>query len=247
MHWADPTSIELIGLLVERTRGAPMLVVATSRAEFMPDWADPGATNWPHVTLLPVGRLGRAENAALIRNVVGGKSLPPEVAELILSRTDGVPLFVEELTKATLESGLLREEASGYALAGSFSRLDIPSTLHDSLMARLDRLGNVKAVAQIGAAIGRSFSFRQLSAVAEMPEGELNTALSRLSDAALVLRERELPDAVYTFRHALVQDVAYAQPAAARSGAAARAHRRRVRAAVPRHARRAARAAGAAL
>ena len=210
LHWADPTSIELIGLLVERTRAAPMLVVATSRAEFLPDWADPVSAHWPHVTLLPVGRLGRAENAALIRNVVGGKSLPPEVAELILSRTDGVPLFVEELTKATLESGLLREEASGYTLAGSFSRLDIPSTLHDSLMARLDRLGNVKAVAQIGAAIGRSFSFRQLSAVAEMPEGELNTALSRLSDAALVLCERELPDAIYTFRHALVQDVAYA-------------------------------------
>jgi hypothetical protein len=211
LHWADPTSIELIGLLVERARGAPLLVVATSRAEFVPDWADPLATHAPHVTLLPVGRLGRAENATLIRNVVGGKSLPPEVTELILSRTDGVPLFVEELTKATLESGVLREEASGYTLeGGSFSRLDIPSTLHDSLMARLDRLGNVKAVAQIGAAIGRSFSFRQLSAVAEMSEGELNTALSRLSDAELVLRERELPDAVYTFRHALVQDVAYA-------------------------------------
>ncbi len=210
LHWADPTSIELLGLLAERARSAPMLVVATSRAEFMPGWAGPDATRRPHVTLLPVGRLGRAENAALIRNVVGGKSLPAEVTELILSRTDGVPLFVEELTKATLESGLLREEASGYALEGSFSRLNIPSTLHDSLMARLDRLGNVKAVAQIGAAIGRSFSFRQLSAVADMPEGELNTALSRLSDAELVLRERELPDAVYTFRHALVQDVAYA-------------------------------------
>jgi class 3 adenylate cyclase/tetratricopeptide (TPR) repeat protein len=206
LHWADPTSIELMTMLVDRIATLPILVVATSRPEFTPDW-----TSRAHGSVLPVNRLGHQDNLQLIDSVVGGKAIPPQVTELILARADGVPLFVEELTKATLESGLLREEARGYVLEGSFSRRAIPATLSDSLMARLDRLGNARSVAQIGAAIGRSFSFRQLAAVlSDWPEAELHHALQRLEQAALLIRERELPDAIYTFRHALVQDAAYA-------------------------------------
>lgn len=205
LHWADPTSLELIELIVDRTPSAGLLVVATARPEFSATWA-----GQPHASSVPLQRLTRQENVILIRNVVGGKSLPPEVTELILSRTDGVPLFIEELTKATLESGLLREETDRYALDAPFSWRAIPSTLHDSLMARLDRLGEVKAVAQIGAAIGRTFSLKLLSVVAHMPELEVDRALGRLAEAALVQQEPEPPPATYTFRHALVQDVAYA-------------------------------------
>ncbi len=205
LHWADPTSLDLLALIVNRTASAALLVVATARPEFSAAWI-----GQPHAALAPLHRLSRHENATLIRNVVGGKSLPPEVTDLILSRTDGVPLFVEELTKATLESGLLREETDRYALDAPFSWRAIPSTLHDSLMARLDRMGEVKAVAQIGAAIGRTFSRKLLSVVADMPELEVDRALGQLADAALVQQEPEPPPATYTFRHALVQDVAYA-------------------------------------
>ena len=180
VHWADPTTLELLDLVVERVRILPVLVVVTFRPEFAPRW-----TGHPHVTLLSLGRLV-APGAAIVERLAGGKTLPAEVLRQIVDRTDGVPLFIEELTKAVLESGLLREEKGGYALAGRLSPLAIPSTLHDSLMARLDRLAPVKEVAQVGAVIGREFSRELLAAVAPLPEGELDEALGRLTEAELV-------------------------------------------------------------
>ena len=159
---------------------------------------------------MPLARLGRREGATLVERSAGGKALPAEILEQILARTDGVPLFLEELTKTIIESGLLREEDGRYALDGALPPLAIPTTLHNSLMARLDRLAPVREVAQIGAAIGREFSYRLLSAVAHQPDDRLQEALDRLVRAELVFGRGEVPEAVYTFKHALVQEAAYA-------------------------------------
>ena len=153
-HWIDPTSLELLTLTVARASTLPLLLLVTARPEFTPPWpAD------AHVTMQALGRLGRREGATLVERSAGGKALPAEILEQILARTDGVPLFLEELTKTIIESGLLREEDGHYALDGALPPLAIPTTLHDSLMARLDRLAPVREVAQIGAAIGREFSY----------------------------------------------------------------------------------------
>src|SRR5262249_33758525 len=183
----------------------PLLPPVTARREFIPPWpAD------AHITMQALTRLGRREGVTLVERSAGGKMLPAEILEQILARTDGVPLFLEELTKTIIESGLLREEDWHYALDGALPPLAIPTTLHDSLMARLDRLAPVREVAQIGAAIGREFSYPLLSAVARTPNDRLTEALDRLVRAELVFGRGEPPAAVYTFKHALVQEAAYA-------------------------------------
>ena len=202
-HWIDPTSRELLDLLVERVRSLPVLLIVTCRPDFQPSWTDQ-----LHLRMLALTRLDRRERTALAMQV-SGKTLPDEVVAQIADRTDGVPLFVEELTKGVLESGLLREEADRYVLDGALPSLAIPSTLHDSLLARLDRLASVRLVAQIGAAIGREFSYELLRTVSRLPERELQLALARLVASELIFQSGTLPDAVYSFKHALVQDAAH--------------------------------------
>jgi class 3 adenylate cyclase/tetratricopeptide (TPR) repeat protein len=203
-HWADATSLELLDLSVQRVRQLPVLVLLTFRPEFAPPWS-----GLPNVRLLALGRLDRDDVGSMVARVTGGRALPAEVMEQIVDKTDGNPLFVEELTKAVLESGILIEDADGYRLDGPLPRFAIPATLQDSLMARLDRLAPVKEVAQIGAAIGREFPYSLLGAVAGRDEATLNNALAQLEQAELVFRRGELPEAIYSFKHALVRDAAY--------------------------------------
>ncbi len=203
-HWFDPTSLELFDRVVDRIERLPVLLVVTFRPEFAPRW-----TSRPHVTLLTLNRLGQNESTVLIDHLSGGRPLPVEVQAHILSKTEGVPLFVEELTKAVLESGLLHETGKRYELTGSLPPLAIPSTLQDSLLARLDRLTPVKEIAQIGAVIGREFSYELLAATAQMDEAKLRTALDELVRAELAFCRDTPPDAIYTFKHALVRDAAY--------------------------------------
>ncbi len=204
VHWVDPSTLELLDLLVEQVRSMRALVVLTYRPEFVPPWS-----GHAHVTALPLNRLGRRQGAAMVDRVTGGKTLPGEVMDQILAKTDGVPLFVEELTKAVLELGLLRPSDDGYEIAGPLPPLAIPANLHDSLMARLDRLATVKELAQIGAVIGREFPHELLAAVADRPEEQLKTNLDQLVASELVFRRGTPPEATYSFKHALVQDAAY--------------------------------------
>ena len=203
-HWIDPTSRELLDLAVESVRGLPVLLVITFRPEFQAPWV-----GQPQVTMLALSRLDRRDRTALVEQTAGGKRLPDDVVHEIADRTDGIPLFIEELTKSVLESGVLREEADRYVLDRTLPPLAIPTTLQDSLMARLDRLASVRLVAQIGASIGREFSYALLRAVSRLPEAELQSALTRLVAAELVFQRGAPPDAVYTFKHALVQDAAH--------------------------------------
>jgi class 3 adenylate cyclase/predicted ATPase len=198
-HWIDPSTLEFLDLVVERAQQIRLLVVVTFRPEFTPLW-----TTQAHVTLLPLNRLGRRQGAAMVERVSGGRALPPEIRDEIVARTDGVPLFLEELTKTVLESGLVTD-----AQTQPLPPLAIPATLHDSLMARLDRLAPVKEVAQIGAAIGREFSYPLLAAVAPLGERDLQQVLQQLIDAELVFRRGTPPQATYSFKHALVQEAAY--------------------------------------
>src|SRR6185312_7641895 len=203
-HWSDPTSIELLDLIVDRAASLRLLLIVTFRPEFVAPW-----TCRPHVSLLSLDRLPHRERGAMIAGVTGGKSLPREVAEQIIDRTDGIPLFVEELTKAVIESGILSDIGDHYAVTGPVPLLAIPATLHGSLLARLDRLAPVREVAQIGAALGRQFSHELISAVASMPQPQLDGALAQLVHAELIFRRGTPPHAQYTFKHALVQDTAY--------------------------------------
>jgi predicted ATPase len=203
-HWIDPTSRELLVLTVERVRTLPVLLIVTFRPEFQIPW-----TGRPHVNMLSLTRLNRRHRTALIAQIASGKALPDDVIDQIAERTDGVPLFVEELTKSVLESGLLREEVDRYVLDRALPPFAIPTSLHDSLMARLDRMASVRLVAQIGAAIGREFSYPLLRAVSRLPEAELQTSLARLVASELVIQRGGPPDAVYAFKHALVQDAAH--------------------------------------
>jgi class 3 adenylate cyclase len=203
-HWIDPTSRELLDLTVERTRSLPVLLIVTFRPEFQPPW-----TGQPQVTMLALNRLDRYDRTVLVAQIAGGKDLPDQVVAQIVDRTDGVPLFVEELTKSVLESGLLRDEGNRYVLDRALPPFAIPTSLHDSLMARLDRLTSVRLVAQTGAAIGREFSYALLRAVSRLPEDELQAALARLVASELVFQRGTPPEAVYVFKHALVQDAAH--------------------------------------
>jgi len=204
VQWMDPSTRELLDILVERVRRLPALLVMSFRPEFQPPW-----TGHAHVATLMLNRLGRPHGAAMVERMTGGKPLPAEVLDQIVAKTDGVPLFVEELTKAVLESGLVRDAGDRFELTGPLPDLAIPATLQDSLMARLDRPAPVKEVAQIGAVIGRSFSHELLARVAAMPEDRLRRALDALVGSELVHRRGEPPDATYLFKHALVQDAAY--------------------------------------
>ena len=163
----------------------------------------------PQVSMLALNRLDRRDRTVLSAQIAGGKPLPSGVVDQIADRTDGVPLFVEELTKSVIESGLLREEGDRYVLDRALPPFAIPTTLHDSLMARLDRLASVRLVAQIGAAIGREFSYELLHAVSRFPEDELRATLGRLVASELVFQLGSPPDAVYAFKYALVQDAAH--------------------------------------
>jgi tetratricopeptide (TPR) repeat protein len=203
-QWADQTSLELLERAAERVPNLPVLMVITFRPEFEPPW-----TGQAQVTSLTLSRLGRRDTASLVQRLTEGKIMPSEITERIVERTDGIPLFVEELTKTLLEGGLLQEEDNRYVLTGSLPSLAIPSSLHDSLLARLDRLAPVKEVAQIGAAIGREFSYDLLAAVAHRSERQLQDALDQLVDAGLIFRRGAPPQASYFFKHALVQDAAY--------------------------------------
>jgi class 3 adenylate cyclase/tetratricopeptide (TPR) repeat protein len=203
-HWIDPTSHELLDLAVERVGSLPVLLIVTFRPEFQPPW-----TGQPQVTMLVLNRLGRHDRTVLVEQIAAGKSLPDGVIDKIVDRTDGVPLFIEELTKSILESGLLREEADRYVLDRPLPPLAIPSSLHASLMARLDRLSPAREVAQIGASLGREFSYEVLAALAGRPDDELRHALDQLAGAGLIFRRGVPPRAAYTFKHTLVQDAAY--------------------------------------
>ena len=203
-HWADATSLEVLDLVIERVRRLPILLLITFRPEFEAPWSA-----MPDIATVTLGRLDRVQAETLVERVAGGRKLPAEVLAQIVAKTDGVPLFVEELTKNVLESGLLIEEPDRYRLDGPLPPLAIPSTLQDSLMARLDRLAAVKEIAQIGAAIGREFAYALLGAVVGRDEPTLRSALAQLEDSELVFRLGAPPDARYAFKHALVQDTAY--------------------------------------
>lgn len=197
-QWADPSSMELIDLAVDRLRHLPVLAVVTFRPEFHAPWD--GLSN---VTALSIGRLARSHVEDIIAQVARGPLLPPEVVGQIVAKTDGNPLFVEELTKAVLEGGI--QVKSGE----SSPSLAIPTTLRDSLMARLDHLAPVKEIAQLGAAIGREFSYSLLRALTKRDDATLKKGLLQLEQAQLVFRSGEVPDAIYSFKHALIQDAAY--------------------------------------
>ncbi|MBC8742950.1 AAA family ATPase [Paraburkholderia sp. UCT31] len=203
-HWADPSSLDALDHLVDRIETLPALLIVSFRPEFMSRWIGRS-----EVTLLTLNRLHPRQRAEMIERVALGKALPKEVTDQIIEHTDGIPLFVEELTRMVLESGVLREQNGRYVLDGPLPPLAIPMTLHASLMARLDRLAPVRDVAQVAAAIGRRFSYELISAVASMPKERLDDALNHLVSAELVFRRGAPPEAEYTFKHALVQDAAY--------------------------------------
>ena len=203
-HWADPTSLEVLDLLIDRVREVPLLVVLTYRPEFQNRWAEQG-----HVSALNLSKLTRTQSRAMIAGVTSGKALPDGLLDQILSRTDGVPLFVEELTKSILESDQLKESEDCYEYVGNARGITIPSTLRDSLVARLDRYFPGKQIAQVGAAIGREFGYELVSAVANSPLSEIDEGLDQLTSAGLVFRRGASSKATYTFKHALVQDAAY--------------------------------------
>ena len=204
VHWADPTSLEALDLLIDRVRSFPLLIVLTHRPEFQSRWGGHG-----HVTGLNLSKLTRAQSSTMVSKLTGGKALPAELVDQILAKTDGVPLFVEELTKSILESNELKETGDRYEYTGTTHSITIPATLRDSLMARLDRYMPVKEIAQIGAAIGREFSYELVAAVAPRAKAELEDALERLTASGLAFRKGKPPEATYTFKHALVQDAAY--------------------------------------
>ena len=204
LHWADPSTVEFLGILAEQAPTARIFVVLTARPDFTPSW--PVCSHLTHIFLR---RLSDRHVEAIVSNVTGGKTLPAEVLRQVMAKTDGVPLFVEELTKMVLESGLLVEGDSGYELTGPVPSLAIPATLHDSLMARLDQLSSVKEVAQLAAVLGREFSYQLVEAVALVDSATLDRALALLVEAEFLLQRGAPPRARYTFKHALIQDVAY--------------------------------------
>ena len=202
-HWADPTSLEAFGRMVDLVRTLHILLVVTFRPEFDAPWV-----GQPHVTALTINRLAARDIGAIIDRVIGNNPLPANIRKDIIERTDGIPLFVEEMTKAVLEAGCELEVTRTLA-AVPLPALSVPASLHASLMARLDRLGPAKEVAQIGAAMGRAFSHALLAAVVRKSEEELGSALDRLTAAGLLFRQGVPPQATYLFKHALVQDAAY--------------------------------------
>jgi TOMM system kinase/cyclase fusion protein len=204
LHWVDPTTLELLTLLVDQGPTARILALWTFRPDFSPPW-----TGRAHLTQVTLPRLPRRQAAEMTGRVARGKALPPAVVEQVVAKTDGVPLFVEELTKTVLESGLLQERGERYELTGPLPPLAIPATLHDSLMARLDRLATVKGLAQLGATLGREFSYELLQAVSPWDEDTLQRGLHQLVEAEFLYQRGLPPQATYVFKHVLIQEAAY--------------------------------------
>ena len=204
LHWVDPSTLELLSLLVDQGPTARILTLFTFRPDFTPPW-----TGRSHLTQLTLPRLTPRQAAEMTGRVAHRKVLPAEVVEQLVAKTDGVPLFVEELTKMVLESGLLQEREDRYELTGPLTPLAIPTTLHDSLMARLDRLATVKGLAQLGATLGREFAYELLQAVSPWDEGTLRRGLHQLVEAEFLYQQGLPPQATYLFKHALIQEAAY--------------------------------------
>jgi predicted ATPase/class 3 adenylate cyclase len=205
LHWADPTTLELLGLVIEQVPTVPMLHILTSRPEFSPPWPPRS-----HITPLVLNRLERLQVEALITQRARGKVLPAEVVQHIVTKTDGVPLYVEELTKMLMASPLLREEADQYVLTGPLRTVAIPDTLQDALMARLDQLQAAKEVAQLGAVLGREFTYDLVQGIARQDEDTLQAGLVQLVAAELLYQRGRPPRSRYVFKHVLIQDAAYA-------------------------------------
>lgn len=204
LHWADPTTLELLGLYIEQSPTVSMMNVLTYRPEFVPAWPMRS-----HITPITLSRMERGEVEALILQQTGGKGLPAEVVEYIVAKTDGVPLYVEELSKVILEADFLHEQEDGYRLTRPLSGVSIPATLQDLLMARLDRLPSIREVAQLGSILGREFAYEMLQGITSLEETALHNGLDLLVDAELLYQRGRRPRAKYTFKHALVQDAAY--------------------------------------
>jgi predicted ATPase/class 3 adenylate cyclase len=205
LHWADPSTLELLGALLEQAPTVPILTVLTFRPVFVPPWPSRS-----HLTPITLNRLERPQVESLITHLAGGKALPAEVGAHIVAKTDGVPLFIEELTKMLLESDLVQEDTQHYVLTGPLSAVMIPATLQDSLMARLDRLGAARDVAQLGAVVGREFAYDVLQVLAPLDETTLQARLAQLVEAELLYQRGRPPHARYVFKHALIQEAAYA-------------------------------------
>jgi len=204
LHWVDPTTVELLGLLLDQEPQVPLFALLVFRPEFQPPWN--GGRDYPRIALTP---LSRDETVAMITRVAGDKRMPEPVLQQLVANTDGNPLFVEELTKMVLETGLLREVEDRYELAAPTLTLAIPTTLHDSLIARLDRLGPAKSVAQLAAVLGRTFPYELLQAMSSIDVATLDEALTQLLEAGLLYEQSPRPHARYLFKHALIQEVAY--------------------------------------
>ena len=204
LHWADPTTRELLGLYIDQSPTVPMLNVLTYRPDFVPPWPMRS-----HMTPITLNRLERQEVESFVRHLSGGKSLPGEVLEHIVAKVDGVPLYIEEITKTIIESQVLIEEEEGYRLDGELAGLKIPSTLQDSLMSRLDRAPTLRVVAQMGSVLGREFSYEMLNAVIALEETALQSGLEQLVDDELLYQRGRGTSSRYFFKHALIQDAAY--------------------------------------
>ena len=204
LHWADPSTLEVLDLLLNQVPTTRLLAVLTFRPEFVPPWG-----THSYLSQLTLGRLGQSQVNVMVERVTGGKTLPQELVQQIVAKTDGIPLFVEELTKMVVESGIVEAVNNHYELSGPVSDLAIPSTLQDSLMARLDRLSTAKEVAQLGATIAREFPYALLHSISSLEEGTLRHGLGQLVDAELIYQRGLPPQAVYLFKHALIQDTAY--------------------------------------
>jgi len=203
LHWVDPSTLEFLSLVVDQARTTSLCTLLTYRSEFQAPWGH------AHVTSLVLPRLPSTQVEVMVDCMTGGKLLPAEVMQHLFEKTDGVPLFVEEMTKTVLESKILKDVNGQYELRGPLPALTIPTTLQDSLMARLDRLATAKGIAQLGATLGRQFSYDLLQAIAQLDTTTLQHELQRLVDAELLYQQDPLPLATYTFKHALIQDIAY--------------------------------------
>ena len=204
LHWADPSTLETLGLFVDQAPTARMLHVLTFRPEFKPPWPTRS-----HLTPITLNRLERSQVETLVRRLAGGQRLPEELVSHIVGKTDGVPLYVEELTKMLLASDLLRKDLEQYVLTGPLLAVAIPDTLHDSLMARLDQMNAAKEVAQLGAVLGREFTYEMLQAISSQDDEVVKAGLERLVAGELLYQRGRPPRAKYIFKHALIQDAAY--------------------------------------
>jgi predicted ATPase len=204
LHWADPSTLELLGLLIEQVPTVPLLIVLTFRPDFLPS-----CPTRSHMTPITLNRLERQHTEALVTRLAGDKPLPAEVVEHVVAKTDGVPLYVEELTKTILVSDILRETGERFELTGPLSSLAIPETLQESLMARLDRLPQVREIAQLGSVLGREFAYEMISGLSTAGETTLQVGLGELVEAELLYQRGRPPRARYIFKHALIQDAVY--------------------------------------